>query len=84
MMSVLIHQEGGEDQPIFFESGSLGNEGGMGVDGLPEGYLRIPCDLYFRGGGPRMVVDSHQPETARAERSCRQPVWWSMANKRER
>jgi len=39
----------------------------MATDGFPEGYYRVPFDLYFKGGAPRMVVDSSDPEAARAD-----------------
>jgi len=67
LMTVLIRQEGGDTQPVFFEKGSIINAGGMGTDGFPEGYYRVPFDLYFKGGAPRMVVDSSDPEAARAD-----------------
>jgi len=67
LIAIFISQAGGDHQPIFFESGSLVRVGPPREDGFPNGYFRVPFDLYFKGNAPRLTIDSSQPEAAREQ-----------------
>ncbi|MGO9450848.1 MAG: glycosyltransferase family 39 protein [Candidatus Binataceae bacterium] len=67
LITIFISQADGENQPIFFESGSLVRVGPPRDDGFPNGYFRVPFDLYFKGSAPRLTIDSSQPEAARQQ-----------------
>ena len=84
LIALVISQAGGNTQPIFFEAGSLVRIGPPREDGFPDGYFRVPFDLYFKGNAPRLTIDAAQPEAARkqiAEAAIRSGGAWLISGK---